>query len=300
MWNLYIRAEWGMSVSIDRTLFYKLHTGTMLCLLLGVSVVTVTRVQPVIAVLCVLSGALSFLCYGQRRELRALLQFCLPVGAVLVLFNLLFNRNGMTVLFYIGDAAVTLESVLYAVFSALHFTGAVLWFSFYCAFLDADRVYRLFAGTSHGLAVIFSLSMALVPKTLQKYEQTRAALPVTGKNSKLTARLLRLSALFSWVLEDSFQTAVSMKARGAMLSARRTRQKFRFSFIDTAAVLFAIGIVCAVFLVSPLKTEIYPRFRPTAYIETAWIYVPFAFFYFMPCIAKLWEVCKWKFSVQRI
>lgn len=300
MWNLYIRAEWGMSVSIDRTLFYKLHTGTMLCLLLGVSVVTVTRVQPVIAVLCVLSGALSFLCYGQRRELRALLQFCLPVGAVLVLFNLLFNRNGMTVLFYIGDAAVTLESVLYAVFSALHFTGAVLWFSFYCAFLDADRVYRLFAGASRGLAVIFSLSMALVPKTLQKYEQTRAALPVRGKNSKLTARLLRLSALFSWVLEDSFQTAVSMKARGAMLSARRTRQKFRFSFADAVAVLFAIGIVCAVFLVSPLKTEIYPRFRPTAYIETAWIYVPFAFFYFMPCIAKLWEVCKWKFSMQRI
>lgn len=298
MWNLYIRAEWGTSVKLDRTLFYKLHTGTLLCLLLGISVVTVTRVQPVLAVLCVLSGVLSFLCYGQRNELRALLRFCLPVGAVLVLFNLLFNRNGMTVLFYVGDAAVTLESVLYAVFSALHFTGAVLWFSFYCAFLDADRVYRLFAGTSRGLAVIFSLSMALVPKTLQKYAQTRAALPVSG--SKLTARFLRLSALFSWVLEDSFQTAVSMKARGAMLSVRRTRQKFRFSFADTAAVLFVIGIVCAVFLASPLKTEIYPRFRPMAYAETAWIYVPFTFFYFMPCIAKLWEVCKWKFSVQRI
>ncbi len=93
------------------------------------------------------------------------------MGAVLVLFNLLFNRNGMTVLFYIGDAAVTLESVLYAVFSALHFTGAVLWFSFYCAFLDADRVYRLFAGTSRGLAVIFSLSMALVPWLLKKMDK---------------------------------------------------------------------------------------------------------------------------------
>lgn len=285
---------------LDRTLWYQFHTGTLLCLLVGVSVVTVTRVQPVLAVLCVLSGALSFLCYGQGRELRALLRFCLPVGAVLVLFNLLFNRNGMTVLFYIGDAAITLESVLYAVFSALHFTGAVLWFSFYCAFLDADRVYRLFGGVSRGLAVIFSLSMALVPKTLQKYEQTRAALPVSGKNSKLTARLLRLSALFSWILEDSFQTAVSMKARGAVLDTKRTRRKFQFSVSDAAAVLFTIGIVCAVFLAPPLQAEIYPRFRPTAYLERARIYVPLAVFYFMPCIAKLWEVCKWKFYLQRI
>ncbi len=288
-------------MNINRTLFYKLHTGTLLWLLLGVSVLTVTRVQPILAVLCVLSGALSFLCYGQRLELRALLRFCLPVGAVLVLCNVLFSRNGMTVLFYIGDAAVTLESVLYALLSALHFTGAALWFSFYCAFLDADRIYRLFSGVSRGLAIIFSLSMALVPKTLQKYEQTCAALPASAdKDNKLTVRFLRLSALFSWVLEDSFQTAVSMKARGAMCPMCRTRQKYRFSVGDTAAVLLTVGEMCAVFLAPPLKAEIYPCFRPSVYFEQAWIYIPLAFFYFMPCLLKLWEVCKWKFSVQRI
>ena len=286
---------------INRTLFYKLHTGTLLWLLICVSVVTVTRVQPVLAVLCVLSGVLSFLCYGQRNELRALLHFCLPVGGALVLFNLLFNRNGLTVLFYIGDAAVTLESVLYALFSALHFTGAAMWFSFFCAFLDADRIYRLFSGISRGLAVIFSLSMALVPKTLQKYEQTRKALPVSAdKHSQLTARFLRLSALFSWVLEDSFETAVSMKARGAMLDTKRTRQKYRFSVWDAVVLLFSIAIVCAIFLAPPLRAEIYPRFRPSVYFESVWIYVPMAVFYFIPCLAKLWEVCKWKFSVQRI
>lgn len=286
---------------LDRTLFYKLHTGTLLWLLLSVSVVTVTRVQPILAVLCVLSGALSFLCYGQGRELRALLHFCLPVGAVLVLFNLIFNRNGMTVLLYIGDAAITLESVLYALLSALHFTGAVLWFSFFCAFLDADRIYRLFSGVSRGLAIIFSLSMALVPKTLQKYEQTRAALPAaTDKHHKLTTRFLRLSALFSWILEDSFETAASMKARGAMCQVKRPRKKIRFSVWNTAVVLIGVAAVCAVFLAPPLKAEIYPRFRPNAYISDVWTYAPVAVFYFIPCIIKLWEVCKWKFSVQRI
>ena len=154
----------------DRSFFYRLKTATMLILLLTVSLVTMLRVHPVVSLLSMCSGALSLLLYGGRGELRALLRFCLPVGLLLILFNLAFNRNGVTVLFYIGDAAVTLESILYALFTAFAFCGAVLWFSFFCAFLDSDRVYRLFARFSKGLAVIFSLSLALVPKILEKYE----------------------------------------------------------------------------------------------------------------------------------
>ena len=129
----------------DRSFFYRLKTATLLILLLTVSLVTMLRVHPVVSLLSMCSGALSLLLYGGRGELRALLRFCLPVGLLLILFNLAFNRNGVTVLFYIGDAAVTLESILYALFTAFAFCGAVLWFSFFCAFLDSDRVYRLFA-----------------------------------------------------------------------------------------------------------------------------------------------------------
>src|SRR5699024_6595280 len=206
----------------DRSFFYRLRTATLLVLLLAVSLVTMLRVHPVVSVISMCSGALSLLLYGGRGELRALLRFCLPVGLLLILFNLVFNRNGVTVLFYIGDAAVTLESILYALFTAFAFCGAVLWFSFFCTFLDSDRVYRLFARFSKGLAVIFSLSLALVPKILEKYEeiklQERAE---TDKKHRFTQNILQLSALFSWVLEDSFETAVSMKARGALLKEKR-------------------------------------------------------------------------------
>ena len=118
----------------DRSFFYRLRTATLLVLLLAVSLVTMLRVHPVVSLLSACSGALSLLLYGGRGELRALLRFCLPVGLLLILFNLAFNRNGVTVLFYIGDAAVTLESILYALFTAFAFCGAVLWFSFFCAF----------------------------------------------------------------------------------------------------------------------------------------------------------------------
>lgn len=285
----------------DRSFFYRLKTATMLILLLAVSLVTMLRVHPVVSLLSMCSGALSLLLYGGRGELRALLRFCLPVGLLLILFNLVFNRNGVTVLFYIGDAAVTLESVLYALFTAFAFCGAVLWFSFFCAFLDSDRIYRLFARFSKGLAVIFSLSLALVPKILEKYEeiklQERAG---TDKKHRFTQNILQLSALFSWVLEDSFETAVSMKARGALLKEKRQTQKQKATVADILLWILCVACVAIMFFSPPMLAEIYPKFRQEAYLQNNISYIPLFLLYFSPVIFKIWEVTKWKFIARKI
>lgn len=285
----------------DRSFFYRLRTATLLVLLLAVSLVTMLRVHPVVSVLSMCSGALSLLLYGGRGELRALLRFCLPVGILLVLFNLVFNRNGVTVLFYIGDAAVTLESILYALFTAFAFCGAVLWFSFFCAFLDSDRVYRLFARFSKGLAVIFSLSLALVPKILDKYEeiklQDRAG---TDKKHRFTQNILQLSALFSWVLADSFETAVSMKARGALLKEKRQTQKQKATVADILLWILCIACVALMFFSPPMLAEIYPKFREEAYLTNSISYLPLFLLYFSPAVFKIWEVTKWKFIARKI
>lgn len=285
----------------DRSFFYRLKTATMLILLLTVSLVTMLRVHPVVSLLSMCSGALSLLLYGGRGELRALSRFCLPVGLLLILFNLAFNRNGVTVLFYIGDAAVTLESILYALFTAFAFCGAVLWFSFFCAFLDSDRVYRLFARFSKGLAVIFSLSLALVPKILEKYEeiklQERAE---TDKKHRFTQNILQLSALFSWVLEDSFETAVSMKARGALLKEKRQTQKQKATVADILLWILCVACVAIMFFSPPMLAEIYPKFRQEAYLQNSISYIPLFLLYFSPVIFKIWEVTKWKFIARKI
>ena len=285
----------------DRSFFYRLRTGTLLLLLLAVSLITMLRVHPVVSVLSMCSGALSLLLYGGRGELRALLRFCLPVGILLILFNLVFNRNGVTVLFYIGDAAVTLESILYALFTAFAFCGAVLWFSFFCAFLDSDRVYRLFARFSKGLAVIFSLSLALVPKILEKYEeiklQDRAG---NDKKHRFTQNILQLSALFSWVLADSFETAVSMKARGALLKEKRQTQKQKATVADILLWILCIACVALMFFSPPMLAEIYPKFREEAYLTNSISYLPLFLLYFSPAVFKIWEVTKWKFIARKI
>lgn len=285
----------------DRSFFYRLKTATLLLLLLAVSLITMLRVHPVVSVLSACSGALSLLLYGGRGELRALLRFCLPVGLLLILFNLVFNRNGVTVLFYVGDAAVTLESILYALFTAFAFCGAVLWFSFFCAFLDSDRVYRLFARFSKGLAVIFSLSLALVPKILEKYEEIKLQERAENdKKHRFTQNILQLSALFSWVLEDSFETAVSMKARGALLKEKRQTHKQKVTVADILLWILSVACVAIMFFSPPMLAEIYPKFREEAYLQNSASYLPLFLLYFSPAIFKIWEVTKWKFIARKI
>lgn len=286
---------------IANSQFYKLRTDSLLLCLVTVCLSVSLRIHPVSGVLSVALAVLSFVAYGKAGELRAVLRFCLPVGVMLILFNLLFNRNGITVLFYLGDISVTLESVLYALCAGLCFAGTMLWFSFYCLFLDVDRVYRLFAGVSRGLGIVFSLSLSLVPKTLEKYNQMRTQNTVhTTKSHRLTGLVLRLSALISWAFEDAFSTALSMKARGATLPARkRQRKKQRFTAADFLCSAVSVLSVAACFS-PPFKLEIYPRFAGMQYANGGIWYVPLLLLYGAPCMFKLWEVLKWKFLLQRI
>lgn len=284
----------------SRTLFYKLHTGVLLFCMLSVTVTAALRIHPVTGVISAVTAALSYVLYGKGRELRSLLRFCAPMGGMLILFNLLFNRNGVTALFYLGDTAVTLESVLYAVCAALAFSSTVLWFSFYCLFLDCDRVYAFLARVSRGLGLVVSLSLSLVPKTLEKYNQMCVENTVnTNKAHRFTGLILRLSALFSWVFDDAFQTALSMKARGALCITERQKPKGRWSAVDSVCILLALAAIVSCFS-PPFKLEIYPRFLGMQYLNGAIWYIPLSVLCVVPCVCKLWEVLKWKFILQRI
>lgn len=283
-----------------RTFFYKLRTETLLLCMLSVTVTAALRIHPVSGALSAVTAVLSFFVYGRKSELLSLLRFCVPLCVLLIVFNLLFNRNGITVLFYLGDAAVTLEAVLYAVCAALAFTSTVLWFSFYCLFLDGDRVYAFIARFSRGMGLVVSLSLSLVPKTLEKYSQMRTDNTVNAdKAHRFTGLMLRLSALFSWVFDDAFQTALSMKARGAMCADKRKEQRARWHIADCLCILLAVAATAVCFS-PPLHLKLYPRFAGAQYFDGVIWYLPLAALYAVPSFAKLWEVLKWKLLLQRI
>ena len=284
-------------MDVQKTFFYKVHTSALLLVMLSVSGITAFCVHPFVSFLSYVLGTLSFLCYDKRKEWCALFRFTAPIGIFLILFNLIFNRNGATVFFYLGDACVTVESILYAVCAAFSFSAITLWFSFFCYFLDADRIFLWCSGISKNFAILFSLSMSLVPKTLKKYEEIK----MTGKESenqkaKLRNWMLHMSALFSWVWEDSFETAISMKARGALLKKKRKTGKCTWRMLDFLLFFFSLGMLFLPFMASALKQTIYPVFSMNMYwnVKAILPYSLVTILYLIPLFYKLWEAIQWK------
>ena len=285
------------------TRLYKLHTGTLLCLLFAVTGVTAVCVHPFLSPLSCLMGALSLLCYGMEAELRALLRFTAPVSLLLILFNFVLNHNGATVLFYLGDFPILLESCLYAILSALSFSAIVFWFSFFCTYLDADRIFLWCAGFSKNFAILFSLSMSFVPQILKKYAQIEAQAKETeNEKTKLLNLSLRLSTLLSWVLEDSFETAVSMKARGATLPIQRRKKITAHRWQDVFFMLFSFCMMLLPWLFPRLRTSVYPAFSWAAYWDKQQLvlYSCIAFLLCIPVILKIWEEVQWKFTQRNM
>lgn len=282
------------------TRFYQLHSGTLLLCLCMALFAAAARIHPIGGLLSVGFAVLSFLVYARWQELVQLLRSCLPTAAALLVFNLLFNRNGVTVLFYFGNVPVLFESLLYAVCAAFCFIGTMLWFSFYALFLDSDRVYRLLAGISGALGVVVSLSLAFVPKALEKYAEMQAErVEPQSRGQRFAGLVLRLSALFSWMLEDAFATAVSMKARGALCRCKWVRERKPICMADILCILASAGAAIALFA-PPMRLTVYPKFMGEQYWTDGGWYLLLAFFYALPAIFRGWEMWKWRCLLQRI
>ncbi len=73
-----------------------------------------------------LLAAAFFLAGG--RVTRTALKWLLPIGALIILFNPLFNHRGRTVLFYLFGNSITLEAVWLGAEQALLLSGLVLLF----------------------------------------------------------------------------------------------------------------------------------------------------------------------------
>ncbi|WP_206214754.1 MULTISPECIES: energy-coupling factor transporter transmembrane protein EcfT [unclassified Adlercreutzia] len=102
------------------------------------------------------------------------------------------------------------------------------------------------------------------------------------------------SALVGWGMEDSLETADAMRSRGwASGRARTTYRRQRFSRADALAlaVVLGLGAVCAACAWTAASQY---RFYPSLSTLTLWWgYVPYALYFFLPCLVILGDRLRW-------
>lgn len=198
--------------------------------------------------------ALTF-AFGAGQSLRRNLPFYFVMGMMIAVANPLFNRRGVHILFYVGDRPVTLEATLYGLIMMVTLlTIFILFLSFNTA-LPPSRFLYAFSRFFQKVGLLLMLAMRFVPLLHRRFGQiltvqkTRGVNPLNGPlRKRVQDGMLVLQLLVSWSLEEAFQTAESMSARGYGASPIRSHDVTYRWDRENVGVLFALLATSAVCL----------------------------------------------------
>jgi len=243
-----------------------------------------------------------------RKTLLAHLLYMLPLALATALINAAFNHEGATILAYLpGGNPLTLESVVYGLCAAAMILSVICWFSCYNEVMTSDKFIYLFGRVSPALSLIFSMTLRFVPRFTEKLREVTIARRSLGKgagNRNVRARiksgLSSLSATLTWALENSIETADSMKARGYGIPGRTSFSIYIFEKKDkiALALIFALSL-CVIYgrICGSLSFSYFPTFG-VARSDFAAVSSVFGYFLLcvMPIIIELKGVRRWKKS----
>jgi energy-coupling factor transport system permease protein len=239
---------------------------------------------------------------NRGKAARFGLAFLLPALLAAALINPAFNHEGGTILAYLpGGNPLTLESALYGAASAVTLISVINWFSCFNVVMTSDKFIYLSGRALPAASLILSMSLRLVPRFKAQIKEIENARKCIGRGAgsgtplqRARGGMLILSVMVSWALENSIETADSMKSRGYGLPGRTAFSIYRFGRRDRAALCFLAA--CAAYIIAGAATGgLYFRYFPTLKGNLT---VSVCLVYFALCASpvaiNLLEDIKWK------
>lgn len=241
---------------------------------------------------------------------------CKEITLYVVLFllisatNPLFSHNGITVLFYMNNNPVTLESLLYGTNLAIMLLGILIWFKCLSIVLTEDKMLCVFGRISPKIALLISITLRFIPLLSEQSKKVRNAQKAMGMYSseawidKIRSTMRVYSSVIGWAIENAVYTGNSMKARGYGIGKRTSYNDFKFSARDCIFISVLVILNVAVYIgITIGKTEFsfYPEITVADFNMSFAVSVgAFCALSFLPFILELKEDIQWKFYRSRI
>lgn len=264
--------------------------------------------NPVFIVISLVCAVAYSVYQSGRKFVRFSLLILMPMLLLIMAVNSAFNHKGGTILCYLpGGNPLTFESVAYGAAAAGLTAAVIMWFSCFNRVVTSDKFIYLFGRIIPSLSLTLSMTVRFVPRFKAEFNRVRAARRSIGKDvtdGSLISRLKNLTAIFSvmltWSLENSIETADSMKSRGYGLKGRTSYSLFRFERRD-AVILAVIGLLSAYTLLGIISGDAQFRFYPLIYFSplkffSVSVYCSYFLLSAVPMIINITEDLKWKYS----
>lgn len=235
------------------------------CAVIGIGMF---MIQPIFLIIGI-GGALTYgVITGGKGTAKFALCFLLPVIAIVTIINPIVNRQGMTVLLETDHLHITLEATLYGFMLGLMLASILLWFASYNKVMTTDKFVYLFGRIMPAISLIFSMVMRFIPNYKMQITKISEAQKCIGRDAKTGTMKERvhqgikiISIMFTWALENSIDSADSMRSRGYGLKNRSTFSIYRFDRRDGIAAAFLI-LMTAVVLTGTLTGACHMDFYP--------------------------------------
>ncbi len=264
----------------------------------------------VIVSIALVGAVINFLFLSKKATFKSEIGFFF-FFLIMALINPFFVRNGNTVLLFVNDSPITLEAIIYGVFSSGMIVALVYMFRLFSAFMTEDKLLCILGSAFPKLSLVLSGAIRYVSLLSERRKQVVKAQMVSGSyndNKSMFGRIkssLRVfSALLTWSLENTIITADSMSARGYGVGRRTSFSLFRFGVSDLMLFVTAtaLGAVTALGDVIGVTDFIYyPTVKmPELCLLATAAYLSYAVLVLMPTFCKISEVIRWKYLRSRI
>nr|WP_317363731.1 energy-coupling factor transporter transmembrane component T [uncultured Blautia sp.] len=259
------------------------------------------------------AGGMAYYVYLKHwKALKTALWLMLPVFLISAAVNPLFNHQGITLLFYLKNGnPMTLESILYGLAAGAMLVCVLNWFSCYQVVMTSDKFIYLFGKVIPAMSLILSMVLRFVPRfktQITKISDSQKCIGRDVTNGNVLARAKHgmkiLSVMTTWALENSVETADSMKSRGYGLRGRNNFSIYRFDTRDKVFLLCLLllgGGVLAGILTKSVHFLYYPMLQMNENtIGAALVYVCYGILCFLPVIMNITEDIKWHYMKSKI
>ena len=268
--------------------------------------------HPVFLALSCLGGIAYYIYLKKWKALKTALWMMLPVFLLSAIVNPLFTHEGVTILWYFPNGnALTLESILYGLGTGVMLVSVLNWFSCYQVVMTSDKFIYLFGKAIPAMSLILSMVFRFVPrfqKQLEKVSDAQKCIgrDVTNGNAVQRSRhgMKILSVMTTWALENSVETADSMRSRGYGLRGRSNFSIYRFDTRDKilTGTITAMGLIVMVGIVTKTVHFLYyPMVTMNdVTIGSMVVYLSYGALCLLPVAINLAEDLKWHYWKSKI
>ena len=260
--------------------------------------------HPVFLGISLASAVIYSIYLNGMRAVKFNLLGMLPMLLVVALLNPLLSHAGATILLYVNDNPITLESILYGIASAVMFVSVIIWFSCYNAVMTSDKFIYLFGKLIPALSLILSMTLRFVPKFKAQIRVISNAQKCIGgdvSNGKVLQRARNgvkiIAILVTWALENAIETADSMRCRGYGLKGRTAFSNYHFDKRDKAALAVIFGLVLLLITGMALgenTIQYFPAVAAKSVTPFSFVfYAGYAVLLLLPVVINVTEDVKW-------